>query len=104
EPEQQSLRRQLADLRTILAKAEAGTPRHSAAVKLVKEVTDLLEAHRTEVLNLGAACRLLVQGELAVVLPLDDLALLDGGAPSLKGEFDSKAVARREDAMVKNAF
>jgi hypothetical protein len=58
-------------------------------------------------LDLGAAVRLMVAGELAEVLPLDDARLLDAAKPAqVDGRlvFDKDKVKEREDVMVKNAL
>jgi hypothetical protein len=67
----------------------------------------MLEQHRFALLEIGAAGRLLVSGELEEVLPLDDAKLLDAAGPvvaSGKVTFDAAKVAARQDAMVQRAL
>jgi hypothetical protein len=85
DPHQDELRRQLADVQALLKKltdeGKAGSERYAKARAVEKEIVDLLEHHRLELLELGAAARLLVSGELQRVLPLDDAQLLDAAKP-----------------------
>jgi hypothetical protein len=77
------------------------------AKTLEKEIAGMLEQHRFSMLEIGAAGRLLVSGELGEVLPLDDAKLLDAAAPVLangKVTFDAAKVAARRDAMVQWAL
>jgi hypothetical protein len=106
EPHQNELRRQLADVQTLLKQmadsGKQGTERYIKVKEIEKEVTGLLEHHRLELLELGALARLLVAGELQRVLPLDDAKLLDAAKPRLhNGQVvpDQAAKAKRQDAM-----
>jgi hypothetical protein len=103
-PHQADLRKQLAELRAVLDVAEPGSAKFKKAADLAKEVRGLLDAHRMEVLKLGAAGQLRLNGLLAEVLPLDDADLLAAAGPDKRGAIDADAAARRERAMVKNAF
>jgi hypothetical protein len=67
----------------------------------------MLEQHRFALLEIGAAGRLLVSGELEELLPLDDAKLLDAAVPVLangKVTFDAAKVAARRDGMVERAL
>jgi hypothetical protein len=108
EPHQPTLRQQLVEVQSLLKKmaddGKTGSERYVKAQAVEKEVADLLEHHRVELLELGAVARLLVSGELRQVLPLDDAKLLDAAKPRLKnGEVvpDAAAKAARQDAMVR---
>jgi hypothetical protein len=46
-----------------------------------KQIEEMMEQHRCELLRVGAACRLLLTGDLEAVLPLDDASLLDAARP-----------------------
>jgi hypothetical protein len=87
DPHQDELRRQLADVQALLKKlideGKAGSERYAKAQAVEKEIVDLVEHHRLELLELGAVARLLVSGELDRVLPLDDAKLLDAARPKL---------------------
>lgn len=65
----------------------------------------LREQYRRDLLELGAAGRLVISGELEAVLPVEDAELLEAANPVKedgKVRFDQEAIERREDAMVKN--
>jgi hypothetical protein len=67
----------------------------------------MLEQHRCALLEIGAAGRLPVAGELEEVLPLDDATLLDAAGPVVangKVTFDAAKVTARRDAMVERAL
>jgi hypothetical protein len=87
DPHQDELRRQLAEVQALLKKltdeGKAGSERYAKAQAVEKEIVELLEHHRLELLELGAVARLLVAGELREVLPLDDAKLLDAAKPKL---------------------
>ncbi len=61
---------------------------------------------RVELAHVGAPIKLLVEGKLERVLPLDDAGLLDASNPIKDGkvQFDPAIVARRERAMIRNAL
>jgi hypothetical protein len=108
EPHQATLRQQLAEVQALLKKladdGKARSERFAKAQAVEKDIADLLEHHRMELLELGAIAHLLVSGELQQVLPLDDEALLDAAKPRLKnGEVvpDPAAKAARQDGMVR---
>lgn len=68
---------------------------------------DLLlnEMNKTDLLQLGAAGRLVVKGELETLLVTEDLAAFEAAIPVRsdgKVVFDKKADERREDAIVRN--
>lgn len=65
----------------------------------------------SDFVELGAAGRLVVSGELQMILPADDSAAFEASNPARSGgplefakkvEFDKKANERREDAIVRN--
>lgn len=89
---------QLPAIRARLAEVKPGTEIHGKIVALLAE-------HRRNMLELGAAGRLVVLGELSGVLPLDDAAAIENANPLKDGRFkmDAKANARREKAIVANA-
>jgi hypothetical protein len=91
----------------LAADGKKAADRHAIATALEKEIAGMLEQHRFALLEIGAAGRLLVAGELEEVLPLDDAKLLDAAAPVLangKVTFDAAKVAARRDAMVERAL
>jgi hypothetical protein len=108
EPHQAALRQQLADVQALLKKmaddGKTGSERYVKAQAVEKEIAELLEHHRLELLELGAVARLLVSGELSQVLPLDDAALLDAAKPRLKNSEvvpNQAANMARQDGMVR---
>jgi hypothetical protein len=91
----------------LAADGKQAAERHAKAKTLEKEIPGMLEQHRFALLEIGAAGRLLVSGELEEVLPLDDAELLDAVGPVLangKLTFDPAKVAARRDAMVQRAL
>jgi hypothetical protein len=108
EPHQAELRRQLTEVQALLKQmadsGKEGTERYAKAKEIEKEVAGLLEQHRLELLELGAAARLLAGGELRQVLPLDDAKLLDTAKPRLRnGQVvpNHAAKAARQGGMVR---
>jgi hypothetical protein len=111
EPHQDALRKRSKDAWVLVeqwaADGETATARHAKALALALEIAGMLEQHRLAMLEIGAAGRLLVSGELEEVLPLDDAELLDAAGPVLangKLAFDPLKVAARQDAMVQRAL
>jgi hypothetical protein len=111
EPLQDELQKGHKDARDLVEQlAKDGKPaadRHAKALELERRSAGMLEEHRFAMLEIGAAGRLLVLGELQEVLPLDDTELLDAAGPDLangKLAFDPLKVAARRDAMVRRAL
>jgi hypothetical protein len=108
EPHQDTLRKRYKETRNLVEQLAAdGDERHAKALALEQEIAGMLEQHRFAMLEIGAASRLLVSGELEEVLPLDDAELLDAAGPDLangKLAFDPLKVAAREHAMVRRAL
>jgi hypothetical protein len=104
--------RALADARSLLRQmeargADADPARLARAREAEQELTALLAAQRLELLDLGAAGRLLAEGGLADVLPLDDAALLEASRPIAAGgkaNLGGPEQRAREDAMVRTAL
>jgi hypothetical protein len=93
------LQKQLADVRDLKKGVEA------AAIE--REITGLLWEHRKRLLDLGAAGRLLIAGDIEEVLPLDDAELLDQAKPITPDGrviFDPDKLAARRDRIVKVAM
>ena len=63
----------------------ADAERQACARGVEQELVGLLGERRAELLELGAAARLLAEGELEDVLPLDDAALLEAARPVAAG-------------------
>lgn len=102
------LRGQLAEVRNLLremdAAGKAGTDNYDAARAVEAEVAGLIRRHDRRLLELGAAGRLLIAGELEEVLPLDDADLLERGKPVTpdgKVRLNPERVREREDAQVR---
>lgn len=77
--------------------------RHQAAKEILREIDGLLNQHRLEFLEMGAAVRLLISGDIEEVLPLDDAELLDAARP-IGGKLDPDKVRARQDAQVRAAL
>ena len=72
---------------------------------LEQNILGLLQGYRFQLVELGAARRLLVSGEIEDVLPLEDDEPLDAANPvTADGQvrFDVLKVQTRQDAIVKN--
>jgi hypothetical protein len=103
--------RALAEVRALIRRmeargADADAERLAKARALSAELQAVLAAQRAELLQLGAAARLLAEGDLADVLPLDDAALLEAARPvaaSGKAALGGPEQQAREDAIVRNA-
>ena len=111
EPLQATLREQWQEAKDFLKKLdEEGkqeTDRYAHAAALEKEMSEMLEKHRLQMLDIGAAGQLLVSKELVEVLPLDDATLLDAAEPVVadgKVSIDPAKDAKRREAMVKLAL
>ena len=96
-----ALRKQITEVRTLLAEMKPGEERHGKAKKIEGEILGLLDQHRVALLELGAAGRLLMTGELEEVLPLEDaekLAQAKPITPSGEVRLDPEKVKARNDA------
>jgi hypothetical protein len=104
------LQKQLADVRDmkkgVAAAGHANTDGREKAAAIEKEITDLIWEHRKRLLDLGAAGRLLIAGNIEEVLPLEDAELLDQAKPITpdgRVMFDADKLAARRDGIVKAA-
>jgi hypothetical protein len=102
------LKQQLFDVRELLQGMEATgrtkIDRYAEAKKVESGITELLDLHKVRLLELGAAGRLLIAGEIEEVLPLDDSDLLDRAKPITpegKVRIDRDKLEARHDAQVK---
>jgi hypothetical protein len=94
------LRRQLEEARELKAKGREG------AAPIEQEVKELLWDHQKRLLEIGAAGRLLIAGEIEDVLPLDDAELLEQAKPITpdgRVMFDAVELAARRDGIVRAA-
>jgi hypothetical protein len=72
-----------------------------AASRVRQDITDLLEGHLLRLREVGAPGQLLIAGDLAEVLPLDDSHLLAEADPREAGR---TALEARDRAIVRNAL
>jgi hypothetical protein len=101
------LRQQLVEVRSLLGGIKEGEDRYEKAKNIEAEVLQLLDQHRVALLEVGAAGRLLISGELEEVLPLEDAEKLDEAkpiTPSGEVKLNSAKVEARHDAQVWNAL
>jgi hypothetical protein len=101
------LRKELADVRAILKRADPDAERHKQAKKIEAEITGMIDQHRLRLLELGAPGRLLIAGEIEEVLPLDDADLLASAKPVTpegKIRLDPEKLKARRDAQVKGVL
>jgi hypothetical protein len=102
------LRKQLGDVRNLMkGMQETGrtkTQGYEQAKRIETEVAAMLDQHQARLLELGAAGRLLIAGEIDEVFPLDDADLLDQARPITPGgklRIDPRKLTARHDAQVK---
>jgi hypothetical protein len=98
------LRKQLAEVEA-LAKGVGDNSEELPGIEA--NIRHLLGEHQARLLEVGAAGRLLMAGEIDAVLPLDDEELLDKANPITaqgKVRFDRRRVRAREDFMVAEAL
>jgi hypothetical protein len=98
------LQKQLADARALLKRAKAGSDRQDKALRIEAEIQKMIDQHDRRLLELGAAGRLLVSGELEEVLPLDDDDLLDEAkpvSPDGRIRLDPDKLKARHEAQVR---
>lgn len=104
-------RRQLGEVRDLMramgTAGREGTDGHRQAAAIERDLLGLIGQSRPLLLEVGAAGRLVMNGEIGGVLPLDDEAALDQANPVTPGgriRIDAAKVRRREDAMVRAAL
>jgi hypothetical protein len=98
------LRKQLAEVRELMKGADPKGDRHEQAKKIDAEVSEMIDQHRRRLLELGAAGRLLIAGEIEEFLPLDDADLLNQTnpvTPEGKIRLDPEKLKARRYAQVK---
>jgi len=96
------IRKQLDDVRKFMA--EATGERKERAKAIEAELVGLLDQHKHRLLEMGAAGRLLIAGELEDVLPLEDADAFEQAKPiTPEGEVkaDTAKLKARRDAQVK---
>jgi hypothetical protein len=101
------LRKQLEEVRELKkameAKGREKTEGDEKAAAIEKEVAGLFWVQRKNLLEFGAAGRLLIAGEIEEVLPLDDAELLEQAKPVTpdgRVKFDEEKLAARRDGIV----
>lgn len=102
-----ALHRQLAEVRTLLAGMTEASEGYQKVKTIEQQILGLLNEHRLALLELGAAGRLLMSGELEAVLPLEEADKLEAAKPVLpNGEvrLDPDKIKTRNDAQVRAAF
>lgn len=96
------LRKQLADVRRLIDGAsEEGKKK---AQEIEAELVNLLDGHKHRLLEMGAAGRLLIAGELEDVLPLENAAALEKAKPITPSggvKLDPEKIEARHDAQVR---
>lgn len=96
------LKSQLNEVRELLVQRP-----DSDAQVMEEKILDLLYGSYWRLVEMGAAGRLLVSGEIEEVLPMEDHELLDAANPvTSEGQvqFDERKVQARRDAIVKNVL
>ena len=96
------LRKQLGEVRQLFAETQPPDP---DVQRLEQNILGLLQGYRLQLVEMGAAGRLLASGEIEDVLPLEDDEPLDAANPVTadgKVRFDALKVQARHDAIAKN--
>lgn len=96
------LRKQLEEVRKLLESATGEKKEKAEAIE--GQLVTMLDDHKHRLLEMGAAGRLLISGELEDVLPLEDADALEKAkpiSPSGGVKFDSQKLEARHDAQVK---
>jgi len=86
------------------AASQEGTADYRELAKVEREIEDVLQAYRLDLLRIGAAGQLHVSGVLHEVLPLDDAGLLDEADPVTEAgrvDLNPAAIEARQDAQVR---
>jgi len=99
------VRTQLEEVRKLIA--DATGERKEKAQEIEAQLLELLDDHKERLLEMGAAGRLLISGELEDVLPLEDADALEKAkpiSPSGGVKLDPVKVEARHDAQVKAAL
>lgn len=96
------VRKQLEEVRKLLEGATGEQKDKAEAIKA--QLVTMLDDHKHRLLEMGAAGRLLISGEIEDVLPLEDADALEKAnpvTPSGVVKFDPKKLEARHDAQVK---
>jgi hypothetical protein len=110
-PRQAELKQQHKEAQDFVKKladdGKADTDFYAKGKGIEKELAGMLEKHQLDMLDIGAAGRLMVLRELEVALPLDDEQMLEAAKPAMIDgmiTLNAAKVAQREEAMVHLAF
>ena len=96
------VRNQLEEVRKLIEGATG--ERKEKAQEIEKQLVAMLDEHKERLLEMGAAGRLLISGELEDVLPLEDAEALANAkpiSPSGGVKLDPVKIEARHDAQVK---
>jgi len=96
------VRKRLAEVRTLIDGSTGETKEKAEAIE--SQLLTLLDEHKHRLLEMGAAGRLLISGELEDVLPLEDgeaLAQAKPISPSGGVKLDTVKIEARHDAQVR---
>lgn len=99
------VRKQLEEVRKLIEGSTGETKENTEAIET--QLVTMLDDHKHRLLEMGAAGRLLISGELEDVLPLEDAEALEKATPiSHSGEIqlDLGKIEARHDAQVKTAM
>lgn len=99
------IRVQLAEVRKLIAESTDGQT--EKAQEIERQLMVMLDEHKGRVLEMGAAGRLLISGELEDVLPLEGNGAMEQANPiSPDGgvSFDVELIEARHDAQVKSVL
>ncbi len=99
------VRKQLEEVRTLLEGATGEKKEKAEAIE--SQLVTMLDEHKHRLLEMGAAGRLLISGELEDVLPLEDAVALEKAkpiSPSGGVKLDPVKLEARHDAQVKTTM
>lgn len=98
--------REMEQNQIVRLKEQLAEVRELRSAEIEQQIVGLLEQHKYRLLEIGAAGRLMLAGEIEEVVPLEDSTLHTNADPISDGQirFDREKVRARNDAQVKTVL